>query len=206
MYADDTQVYLRLKNCNSQSALEKIEQCIGEVRQWMKDNFFKLKDSKTEFLVLNSRKSKPVDVQSVTIGEECVTAVSLARNIGAIIDRHLTMEDQVSNVCRNCYLSLRQIRPYLTEEATATLVQALIISKLDCYNSLLIGIPDWLKRKLQLIQNNAGRLITKNKMSDHVTPVSKNLHWLPISFRIDYKVLTLCYKSLHDLAPSYMTS
>ena len=106
-------------------------------------------------------------------------------------------------------LSLRQIsqiRPYLTEEATATLVHALIIFKLGCYNSLLIGIPDWLKRKLQLIQNNAGRLITKNKMSDHITPVLKNLHWLPISFRIDYKVLALCYKSLHDLAPSYMTS
>ena len=58
------------------------------------------------------------------------------------------MEDQVGNVCHNCYLSLRQIsqiRPYLTEEATATLVHALIISKLDCYNSLLIGIPGWLK-------------------------------------------------------------
>ena len=135
--------------------------------------------------------------------------MSSARNIGAIIDRHLTMEDQVSNVCRNCYLSLRQIsqiRPYLTEEATATLVHALIISKLDCYNSLLIRIPDWLKRKLQLIQNNAGRLITKNKMSEHITPVLKNLHWLPISFRIDYKVLTLCYKILRDLAPSYMMS
>ena len=148
-------------------------------------------------------------MQSVTIGEECVTAVSSARNIVAIIDRHLTMEDQVSNVCRNCHLSLRQIsqiRPYLTEEATATLVHALIISKVDCYNSLLIGIPDWLKRKLQLIQNNAGRLIKKNKMSDHVTPVLKNLHWLPISFRIDYKVLTLCYKTSHDLAPSYMMS
>ena len=143
----------------------------------MKDNFLKLNDSNTDFLVLNSRKSEPVDVQSVTIGEECVTAVSSARNIGAIIDRHLTMEDEVSNVCCNCYLSLRQmsqIRPYLTEKATTTLVHALI-SKLDCYNSLLIGIPDWLKRKLQLIQNNAGRLITKNKMSDHITPVFKKI-------------------------------
>ena len=62
MHADDTQVYLRLKNCNSQAAFEKLEQCIGEVRQWMKDNFLKLNDSKTEFLVLNSRKSEPVDV------------------------------------------------------------------------------------------------------------------------------------------------
>ena len=43
-------------------------------------------------------------------------------------------------------------------------------------------------------------------MSDHITYVLQNLHWLPISFRVDYKVLTLCYKSLHDVAPSYMTS
>ena len=45
----------------------------------MKDNFLKLNDSNTEFLVLNSRKNEPVDVQSVTIGEECVTAVSSAQ-------------------------------------------------------------------------------------------------------------------------------
>ena len=174
----------------------------------MKDNFLKLNDSKTEFLVLNSRKSKPVDVQCATMGEECVTAGSSARNIGAIIDRHLLWKT-VSNVCRNYYLSLHQIsqiRPYLTEEATATLVHALIIYKLDCCNSLLIGIPGCLTQKLQLIQNNAAGLISKNKMSDHFTDVLKNLHWSPTSFRIDYKVLTLCYKSLYDLAPSYMTS
>ena len=53
-------------------------------------------------------------------------------------------------------------------------------------SQLLHKICVMLKRKLQLIQNNAGRLITKNKMSDHITPVLKNLHWLSISFRIDY--------------------
>ena len=209
MYADDTQVYLSFKNCNSQAALKKLEQCINEIRQWMKDNFLKLNDSKTEFLVIKGRQSKPVEVQGVRIGEECVAAVSSARNIGAIIDKNLTMEDQVSSVCRNCYVSLHQIsqiRSYLTEEATATLVHALIISKLDCYNGLLIGIPDYLKHRLQLVQNNAARLIAKNKLSDHITPVLKMLHWLPISFRIDYKVLVLCYKSLHGLAPAYMTS
>ena len=51
----------------------------------MTDNCSKLNDSKTEYLVLNSSKSRPVDVQSVRIGEECVTAVSSDRNIGAII-------------------------------------------------------------------------------------------------------------------------
>ena len=209
MYADDTQVYLSFSRNNSQISLEKLENCISELRQWMKDNFLKLNDLKTEFLVLNSRRMKPVDEKSIVIGEESVCAVQSARNIGAVIDKNLTMEAQVSNVCRNCYLGLRQIsqiRSYLTKDATATLVHAFITSKLDCYNSLLIGIPDTLKRRLQLIQNNAARLITKNKRSDDITPVLKKLHWLPVSFRIEYKVLCLCYQSLNDLAPSYMSA
>ena len=163
MYADDTQIYLSFKKDNCHESVEKLESCISSVRTWMKDNCLKLNDSKTEFLVLNSKRSKIVDINSVKIGEENVTAVSSAKNIGAIIDRSLTMEEQVNNVCRNCYLGLRQInqiRCYLTKEATATLVHAFITSKLDCYNSLLIGIPDYLIRKLQLIQNNSARLIT----------------------------------------------
>ena len=175
----------------------------------MKDNFLKLNDSITEFLVLNSRRMKPVDENCIVIGDESVGGAKSARNIGAVLDRNLTMESQVSNVCRNCYLSLRQIsqiRPYLTKEATATLVHAHVTSKLDCYNSLLIGIPAALKHRLQLIQNNSARLITKTKKSDDITPVLKNLHWLPVGFRVEYKVLVLCYQSLNGLSPSYMSS
>ena len=151
----------------------------------------------------------PMDENCVVIGDERVEAVSSARNIGAFIaiDKNLTMEAQVNNVCRNYCLSLRhisQIRSYLSKDTTATLVHALITSKLDCYNGLLIGIPDTLKRRLQLIQINAARLITKK--SDDITPMLKMLHWLPVSFRIEYKVLVMCYQSLNDLAPSYISS
>ena len=86
------------------------------------------------------------------------------------------------------------------------MVHALILTKLDNYNSLLIGISGTLKYRLQLIQNNAARLITKTKKSDNISRVLKKLHWLPISFRIEFKVLALCYQSLNDLAPSYMSS
>ena len=208
MYADDTQIYLSFNKTNCELSLDKLEHCISDVRKWMNDNFLKLNDSKTEFLIVQSKRSKPIDVSCVNIGDECVSAVASAKNIGAVIDNNLTMEKQVNNTCRNCYISLRQIsqiRCYLTMEATATLVHALIVSKLDCYNALLIGIPGWLIRKLQLIQNNAARLVTRTKKEDNITCRLEELHWLPISFRIDYKVLLLCYKSLNELAPSYMS-
>ena len=68
-------------------------------------------------------------------------AVQSAKNIGAFIDNTLNMEAQVNNVCRNCYINMRhisEIKPYLTQDTTETLVKSLITSKFDCYNSLLV--------------------------------------------------------------------
>ena len=59
-------------------------------------------------------------------------------------------------------------------------------------------------RKLQSIQNAAARLVTGAQRFDHITPVLRNLHWLPIRNRITYKVAMLVYKCLHGLAPSYL--
>ena len=207
MYADDTQIYLFFENCESKENLAKLELCISDIREWMK-NHLKLNDSKTEFIILTSARRNIPDTNSVKIGESHILAVPSAKNIGAIIDSHLSMEKQVSNVCKNCYLSMHQIsqiRQYLTEDATAKLVNALITSKLDFNNSLLIGIPDYLIRRLQLIQNNAARLVTRSNPTS-ITSLLKKLHWLPISFRIKYKVLLLCYKCLNNLAPSYLAS
>ena len=108
----------------------------------------------------------------------------------------LSMEEQVNNVCRNCYISMQQmseIRPYLTQDATATLVKSLITSKPNCYNALLVGVPDDLLKKLQLVQNNAARLVARSKPS-HISPVLKKQHWLPVSVRIECKILLSCFK------------
>ncbi len=59
--------------------------------------------------------------------------------------------------------------------------------------------------KLQLIQNAAARVLIKLKKREHITPVLMELHWLPVHQRIDYKILTLVYKALHNLTPSYIS-
>ncbi len=58
---------------------------------------------------------------------------------------------------------------------------------------------------VQLIQNTAARILTRTRTSEHITPVLRSLHWLPVTFRIDFKVLLLVYKSLNGLGPKYMS-
>ncbi len=75
-------------------------------------------------------------------------------------------------------------------------------SRLDYYNALLGGCPATSINKLQIVQNDAARV---NKY-DHITPILQSLHWLPIKFRISYKILLLTYKALNGLAPAYLTN
>ena len=94
---------------------------------------------------------------------------------------------------------------YLDEKSTETLIHAFITCHLDMFNSLLCGLPNSHISKLRRIQNSAARLVTRTRFSDHITPVLRDLHWLPVKFRIIYKTLLLTYKCLHGLAPEYLT-
>ena len=139
-----------------------------------------------------------------------VTSVNVAckaRNIGCIINSTVTMEDQVNSVTKGCYERIHEIgriRHNLTKYAAATLINSQVTSKLDSFNACLPSLSTPLLNKLQRVQNSGARLLTGTKKYDHITPVLKKLHWLPVKSRIDYKILLLCFKALHDLAPKYL--
>ncbi len=85
------------------------------------------------------------------------------------------------------------------------LVHAFMTSKLDNCNALLGGCPASSINKLQIVQNAAARVLTRSRKYD-ITPILQSLQWLPIKFRISYKILLLTYKALNGLAPAYLTS
>ncbi len=94
----------------------------------------------------------------------------------------------------------------LTVSDPEKLVTAFMTSRLDYCNALLAGCPASSINKLQIVQNTAARVLTMSRKYDHITPILQSLHWLPIKFRISYKVLLLAYKALNDLAPAYLTN
>jgi hypothetical protein len=80
-----------------------------------------------------------------------------------------------------------------------------IIWHLDYCNGLLVGLPKGLIDLLQHAQNCAARVIKRTPRSAHISPVLKELHWLPIKYRIQYKTLLLTFKCLNGSAPSYLS-
>ena len=87
---------------------------------------------------------------------------------------------------------------------TESLVNVFITSRIDYCNSLLYVLPNSHIMKLQRVQNEAARLVTGTPRFCHVTPLLFHLHWLPISYRIKFKILLLTFKCLYGQAPNYL--
>ena len=99
---------------------------------------------------------------------------------------------------------LRRIRPFLDQTTARNIATALIHSKLDYCNSIFLNLPANQLDRLQLVLNSAARAVTKTSKFHHITPVLKSLHWLKITERINYKVLSITYKCLLSNKPSYL--
>ena len=80
-------------------------------------------------------------------------------------------------------------------------MHAFVSSKLDVNNGLLYDVT----APMQKVQNSAARLICGIKKRDHITPTLRELHWLPVKCRIEFKILLTCFKARCGIAPSYLS-
>ena len=119
----------------------------------------------------------------------------------------MSLRSHISHVAATCFGAMRQIRSIRRSQphsALETLVTSLVHSRLDYCNVVFAGLPARDLRRLQLILNSAFRLVAGARMYDHVTPLLRDRHWLPIAERVDYKLCTLVFRCLQGNAPSYL--
>jgi len=156
----------------------------------MTANLLTLNSSKTEVLLIGLKKATCQNTQLF---------FHSAQNLGLISDKHLTFSNRITSLSKACYCHICQlccIWPYLDSSTACTTATSVIYSKLDYCNSLYYRLPKSKLSRLQQIQNSLARTVIKAPKSCHITPILRCLHWLRITERIEYKLLTLTYKVL----------
>ena len=208
-YADDTHNYLGFKpqkdaTTNQDTCLSNLENCIRDIRSWMKSNLLKLNDDKTEFLVLDTRKNfETAGNFSLKIGNNITQQSECIRNFGMLWDKELGTA-HVNQLTSGLYYTIRKIawiRHLIDRVTTKILMQALVLTRLDYCNSTFIGCTQYNLSKLQRVQNMAARVIFKLQNHNCITLHISNLHWLK---ELTLRWLFWCSNALWGMAPSYL--
>uniref|UniRef100_A0A803TLI7 Reverse transcriptase domain-containing protein n=1 Tax=Anolis carolinensis TaxID=28377 RepID=A0A803TLI7_ANOCA len=203
-YADDTQLLLRLEP-GATSKPENFTLCLEALSNWLRASRLKVNAAKTE--ILWHGRSTGLTHLLPTFDGAVLSPSPTVKSLGVVLDSQLTMEAQVAAASKQAFFHLRQARqlaPYLSDEALATVIHATVTSRLDYCNALYVGIPMSTTQKLRIVQNAAARLLTRTPMKCHITPVLQHLHWLPTDYRGLYKMLVLTFKTLYGQGPSYL--
>ena len=124
-----------------------------------------------------------------------------------MFDSNFTFSDHVSQVIKSTRVNARdlyRIRPLLDLKTSVLLANALVSSRLDYYNSLFLLLTDFELRRLQLVQNSLGRVVTRSSKFSHITPQLKKLQWHPVRYRVQFKIGLITYKILNQGQPVYL--
>ena len=207
-YADDTQLYIAVK---TDSDIRKLEACTIAVKDWFTRNGMLLNPDKSEVLLVarKANAEKFACGSSVCVaGSDIVFSMQL-KSLGVTLDQNLSFDKHVGNIVKSSNFNiraLRHIRPVLNRSVANTMACSIISTRLDYCNSLLYGTSVNNINRLQRIQNTLARIVSGTKKRDHITPVLRDLHWLPVPQRIEYKIALITHKVLSTGQPQYLQS
>lgn len=211
-YADDSQNLYAFEpkvDGSREECFRILQQCVTEISKWMATNLLKLNTDKTEFIMFGTSASLqkiPSDI-TINIGGDEIKPVQSVRNLGFQMDSKLTNRSHINKITSTCIFILKKIarvRKQFDLETVKTVIQALVISRLDYCNSLLLGTTKMDIKKIQRVQNVACRIVCCIRKFDHISIHMAELHWLKVNERIMFKVLCIVFKSLHGAAPLYL--
>ena len=133
------------------------------------------------------------------------------RDLGFTIDSNLIMTSQVASVCRSAYYHLSRIakiRDSVSTTVCKSLIHGLVTSRIDYGNAILFGINDRHLHRLEMVQRSPAGIVMQIRRGDRqsTTTILRQLHWLPVRKRIEYKLLVLVHRALYDGKPEYIAA
>lgn len=201
-----THLYSSDSLCNASPTPGCLTSCTSDVATWCTVHRLQFSVDQTEAIWFGCRinlSKLDSSHKTMTLGAEHVDAVSIVR------DLELSWKQHIAKLSSGCFLNLRHIRQLhrrVCRDISTHLILVLVTSRLDHCNSILAGPPCNTIRPLQRVQNTAVSLIFDLNTRDYVTTGLIQLHWLPVQYRITYKLCALRFAIHTRQSPVYMAN
>ena len=209
LFADDVQAYVHGSPSAQLVLAGRIDALSHDLHLWMSSNRLSLNSSKTQLIWFGTpQQLQKLDLLLLAENFPQFTFSTSVRDLGVTLDSSLTFSEHITQLTRSSYFQLRRIRAIRRSVSSSTLtsiVHAFVCSRIDYCNSVLIGLSKVRLSPIQSVLNAAARLIARLPKFSHISSFMINqLHWLPLTARIQFKVLVLVLKSKLGIAPKYL--
>ena len=199
-----TQIYISLSGSEALESIINLKSCVTNVFTWMTNSKLKPNPSKTEFIIIGSKKQREnrdkfTDLFPILSLDLDTLPKAFVRTLGFIFDCDFNFKRQISQTCKIFFYHIRdfrRIREYLSPEAAKSVVCALVTSHLDYCNSLLYNLLDRDIERLQRVQNCLARVVCKASRFRRSKPFLNCLHWIPVKYCTRFKLCTITFKVL----------
>ena len=209
-YADDTTIYFPL-GCNTdiETKLNALNICTTDLKNWLMFQGLMLNPNKTDAIVTGTKQQvhrTDTQTSSIKIADVDIEPSDSLKLLGVTYDSNLTFNAHINNLCKSVNFqlrSLKHIRKYLDQPTANIVATSIVASRLDYCNALLPGITEYNMKRLQNLQTHAAKIVTNNYQK-HQCNLLKELHWLPVRHRIEYKISLITFKALNTNNPKYL--
>ena len=208
-FVDDSKLYLSFPVKDATAVVQLINEDLAKIATWCCYNDLLIDPNKTKLLVMGNRQMLrlPKDFHVILLGKE-VTPFNSARDLGIEMDATLSFNEHITNTVSSCFASLCQInriKHLFDSKSSENVIHALVFSRLFYCSPVWSSTSKKNVSKLQSVQNFATRVFNFSKFQ-HITPVLRDLNWLPVSSMLKYTVGILTFKCVNGLAPRYLCS
>ena len=211
VYADDIQIYGSCTPSTVDNLAERMSLCLESLNSWFASNRLRLNGDKCKTMWFSSRRRKQAvhAPDPVRLSDQPLSMTTSVLCLGVLLDSEITFKKHVSKTVASCFAALRRIRTVrrsLPRPVLKTLVNSLVLSRLDYCISALGGIPSSQLQRLQAVLHASARMVFGATRFSAVTPLLRELQWLSVRARISFRQAVLVHHCRQGTAPSYLSS
>ena len=187
-------------------ALEHLSEDLQRITAWCCTHSLLINPDKTKLLLLGTPQmlARVPEGFGVTLPCKEILPSRFAKDLGVIVDSRLSVDEHVTEVVSKCTGSLCQINrvKHLFDRSTLiTIINSLVFSKLFYCSSMWSSTTKKNIARLQKVQNFSARIVTGAGKYEHITPMSKELHWLPVAKQLEVRDILMAFKCIKGLVP-----
>ena len=209
-YVDDTKIFLGLPSSQISDAVTALNKDLSEIARWCCTNSLLINPDKTKLLVIGVpqlTRSLPSIPPVKLLGKE-IKSVTVAKDLGVIFDSSLSFNEHVTKTVSDCMhrlIRINRIKHLLDRKTLLSLINAFVFSKLFYCSSVWSNTSKTNIKRLQLVQNFAGRIVLGLRKYDRISDGLESLKWLPIADKLFLNDSVMVHKCLNGRAPDYLS-